>query len=107
MIRGRAVGLHLITLLLPGNDDLAGVPAGVDDSAEVPCGAVVEVARLMLVLFWYMLPARGTLGISEFLLLFLDVFFIFDLRVSHSVESINRYNVMGECPSCVCVTPDL
>jgi hypothetical protein len=50
MIVGRAVGLHHIVLLLPGDDDVVGVLAGVDDSAEVACGAVVEVARLVLVL---------------------------------------------------------
>jgi hypothetical protein len=35
MIVGGAIGLHLVALLLPGDDDMAGIPAGVDDSAEV------------------------------------------------------------------------
>jgi hypothetical protein len=35
VIVGGAIGLHLVALLLPGDDDVAGVPAGVDDSAEV------------------------------------------------------------------------
>jgi hypothetical protein len=28
---GGAVGFHFFTLLLPGNDDIVGVPASVDD----------------------------------------------------------------------------
>jgi hypothetical protein len=88
MIVGGAIGLHLVALLLPDDDDVAGVPAGVDDSAEVACGEVVNVARLMLALLWYAVPARGTLGIPELMPLFLDVVFIFDLRGSHNVESI-------------------
>jgi hypothetical protein len=78
MIVGGAVGFHLIALLLPGDDDIASVPAG------------VEVARLMLVLFWYVLLACGTLGVPELMSLFLDVIFIFDLHGSHSVESMYK-----------------
>jgi hypothetical protein len=48
MIVGGVVGLHLVMLLLPGDDDVASVLAVVEDSAEVACEAVVEVARLML-----------------------------------------------------------
>jgi hypothetical protein len=87
MIVGGAVGLHLIALLLPGNYDIASVLVGVDDSAEVACGAVLEVSRLM---FLYALPMRSTLGISELMPLFLDVIFIFNLRGSHSVENMYR-----------------
>jgi hypothetical protein len=90
MIVGGAVGLHLIALLLPGNDDVVGVPADIDDNAEVACGAVVEVARLMLVLYWYVPPTCGMLGVPKLMPLFLDVIFIFDLRGSHSVESMYR-----------------
>jgi hypothetical protein len=38
LIVGGAVGFHFFALLLPGNDDIAGVPASVDDSAEVVRG---------------------------------------------------------------------
>jgi hypothetical protein len=79
------------------------VPAVVDDSVAAICGAVVEVARLMLVLFWYALPARGMLGVPELMPLFLDVIFIFDLHSSHSVESMYKKLMMGECPCCVWV----
>jgi hypothetical protein len=41
---GGAVGFHFFMLLLPGNDDVAGVPADVDDSAEIACWGVVQVA---------------------------------------------------------------
>jgi hypothetical protein len=90
MIVGGAIGLNLVALMLLGDDDVAGVPAGVDDSAEVACGAVVEVATLVLVLFWYVLSARGTLGVPDLMLLFLDIVFIFDLCSSHSVESMYK-----------------
>jgi hypothetical protein len=45
---GGTVGLHFDTFLLLGNDDVAGVPANVDDIVEISRGEVVEVARLML-----------------------------------------------------------
>jgi hypothetical protein len=44
LIVGGVVDFHFFALLLPGNDDIAGVLASVDDSAEVACGGVVEVA---------------------------------------------------------------
>jgi hypothetical protein len=88
MIVGGAVGLHLVTLLVPGDDDIVGILAGIDNSVEVTFGAVVEVARLMLVLFWYALPTRGTLDVLELMPLFLDIVFILDLHGSHSVESM-------------------
>jgi hypothetical protein len=56
MIVGGAVGLHLIALLLRGDDDVVGVPADIDDSAEVTCGKVVEVALPLLVLLDYAVP---------------------------------------------------
>jgi hypothetical protein len=90
MIVGGLVGLHLVTLLLLGDDDVVGVPAGVDDSAKVACGVVVEAAKLVLVLFWYALPVRGTLSVPKLMPLFLDIVFIFDLRSSHSVNSMYR-----------------
>jgi hypothetical protein len=46
---GGAVGFHSFALLLPGNDDIADVPASVDDSAEVAHGGVIEVAAPPLV----------------------------------------------------------
>jgi hypothetical protein len=90
MIVGGAVGLHLVALLLPSDDDFVGVPAGVDDSAEVACGAVIEVGRLMLVLFWNALLAPSMLGVPKLMPLFLDIIFTFDLRGSQSVESMYR-----------------
>jgi hypothetical protein len=43
MIVGGAIDLHLIALLLPGDDDVAGVSASIDDSAEVTRGGVIGV----------------------------------------------------------------
>jgi hypothetical protein len=31
LIVGGAIGFHFFTLLLPGNDDVAGIPSSVDD----------------------------------------------------------------------------
>jgi hypothetical protein len=39
---------------LPGNDDIVGVPARVDDGAKVAHGGVVEVAAP----FWFISTAR-------------------------------------------------
>jgi hypothetical protein len=41
LIVGGAVGFHFFTLLLPSNDDIAGVPPSVDDGAKVARGGVV------------------------------------------------------------------
>jgi hypothetical protein len=65
-IVGGAIGLHLIALLLPGDDDVAGVPAGVDDSVEVALGGVLEVATPLLVHLDRAVPAFGMLRIDEF-----------------------------------------
>jgi hypothetical protein len=90
MVVGGVVGLHLIAFLLPSKDDVAGVPGVVDDSAEVARGAVVEVAMLMLVLFWYALSARGALGVSKLVPPFLDAVFILDLHGTHGVKCMYR-----------------
>jgi hypothetical protein len=81
MIVGGAIGLHLVTLMLPGDDDVAGVPAGVDDSAEVACGAIVEVARLMLVLF-------GTRCLRAACLVFLSLCHSFWMSSSSSIFAV-------------------
>jgi hypothetical protein len=44
LIMGGVVGFHFFTLLLPGNDDNASVPANVADGAKVTRGGIVEVA---------------------------------------------------------------
>jgi hypothetical protein len=36
LIAGGAVGFHFFTFLLPGSDDIAGIPASVDDGMKVP-----------------------------------------------------------------------
>jgi hypothetical protein len=41
---GGAVGFHFFALLLPANDDIASVPANIDDGVKVARGGVVEVA---------------------------------------------------------------
>jgi hypothetical protein len=51
LIVGGAVSFHLDAFLLPGDDDIVGVSTHVDDVEEIHNGEVVEVARLMLVLF--------------------------------------------------------
>jgi hypothetical protein len=45
---GKAVGFHINVLLLPGDDDIASVPANVDDIAKIGRGEVIEVAKPML-----------------------------------------------------------
>jgi hypothetical protein len=52
LIAGGAVGFHFFTLLLPGNDDIAGIPASVDDGVKVARGGVVKVPC------WFVWTAR-------------------------------------------------
>jgi hypothetical protein len=44
----RAIGFHVDLLLLPGNDDIASIPANVDDIVEIGRREFVDVAKLML-----------------------------------------------------------
>jgi hypothetical protein len=78
---GWVVGFHFDVFLLPGDDDVASVSANVDDIAEIGCGGVVKVARLMLLLLLrYALPAFGVFGIPEPAAFFLNAIFIFYLH---------------------------
>jgi hypothetical protein len=74
---GGAVGFHFFALLLPGNDDIVGVPARVDDSAEVARGGVVKVAAPLLVRLDRAVPAFGALRIDEPTTFLLDVIYVF------------------------------
>jgi hypothetical protein len=38
---GGTVGFHFFTLLPPSSDDIASVPASIDDGMKVPHGGVV------------------------------------------------------------------
>jgi hypothetical protein len=81
MIVGGAIGRHLIALLLPGDDDVAGVLANVDDGAKVGHGGVVEVAAPLLVHLDHMVLAFGALRLDEPMMFLLDVICIFCLDV--------------------------
>jgi hypothetical protein len=43
VVIGSAVGFHFDVLLLPGDDDIASVPANIDDIVEIGCRQVVEL----------------------------------------------------------------
>jgi hypothetical protein len=88
LIVGGAVGYFFFALLLPGNDDIAGVQFSVDDSAEVACGGVVEVAAPLLVHFDHVVPMLGTLHIDEPTVFLLGVICVFYLDVHVFVEWI-------------------
>jgi hypothetical protein len=81
LIVGGPVGCHFFTLLVPSNDDIASVPANVDDGMKVTYGGVVEVAAPLLVHLDHVVPAFGTLRIDEFTVFLLDVICIFYLDV--------------------------
>jgi hypothetical protein len=66
LIVGGAVGFHFFALLLPGNDDIAGVPTSIDDG-------VMEVAAPLLVHLDRAVPALGALRIDEPTTFLLDV----------------------------------
>jgi hypothetical protein len=55
--------------LLPGNDDVAGVPANIDNIPEIGRGEVVEFA-------WLMLLQRALLILAAFGILEPAVFFL-------------------------------
>jgi hypothetical protein len=74
---GGAIGLHLVMLLLPSDDDVAGVLAGVDESAEYTHRGVVEVALPMLLLLDYVLLAFSVLCISNLAAFVSHTVFIF------------------------------
>jgi hypothetical protein len=81
LIVGGAVGFHFFTLLLPGNDDIAGIPANVDGGTKVAHGGVVEVAALLLVRLDHTVPAFGAVRIAEPTAFLLDVICVFTLDV--------------------------
>jgi hypothetical protein len=73
---GGIVGFYLDTLLLPGDDDIAGVLADVGDVAEICRGEVVEVAGLVLLSLHRVFYALGTFGVSGPASFSLNVVFI-------------------------------
>jgi hypothetical protein len=79
LIVGGVVGFHFFELLLPSNDDIAGVSANIDDGAKVAHGGVVEVAIPLLVRLDRAVPAFVTLCIDEPTAFLLDVVCIFFL----------------------------
>jgi hypothetical protein len=81
LIVSGAVGFHFFTLLLPGNDDIADIPASVDDGVKVACGGVVEVAAPLLVCLDRAVPMFGTLRIDEPTTFLLDAICVFYLNV--------------------------
>jgi hypothetical protein len=96
MIVGGAIGLHLVAFLLPDNDDVADVPASVDDSAEVTRG-VVEVALPLLALLDYAVPAFGVLCVSEPAAFISHAVFVFLLCGVNGIEIEFRW------PACVAI----
>jgi hypothetical protein len=80
VVIGGTVSFYLDTLLLPGDDDIASVPADVDDVVEVSRGEVVEVAGLVLLPLHRVFSMLGTFGVSEPALFSLNAIFIFYLH---------------------------
>jgi hypothetical protein len=73
LIASGAVGFHFFMLLLPGNDDIAGVPASVVDGRKVARGGVVEVTAPLLVCLDGVVPVLGAHRIDEPVVFLLDV----------------------------------
>jgi hypothetical protein len=81
LIVGGVVGFRFFTLLLFGNDDIAGIMASVDDSVKVARGGVMEVAAPLLVCLDCVVPALGALRIDEPTAFLSDVICVFYLDV--------------------------
>jgi hypothetical protein len=100
MIVGGAVGLHLVALLLLGDDDVVGVPADVDDSAEVTHVGDVEVALPLLVLLDYAVPAFGALCVPELAVLLLSavsIFYLDGVCTSKFIVAFTLYQANRRC----------
>jgi hypothetical protein len=87
VVVGGTVGFYLDTLLLPGDNDIASVPADVDDVAEIGHEEVVEVVGLVLSSLHRVFSALGTFGVSEPASFSLNVVFIFYL---HSIFGVGK-----------------
>jgi hypothetical protein len=72
---------HFSTLLLPDNDDIAGVPASVDDGSNVTRGEVMEVMASLLVGLDGSVSTLGVLRIDEPAAFPFDLIFIFHLHI--------------------------
>jgi hypothetical protein len=81
LIAGGAVGFHFLALLLPGNDDLAVIPASIDDGTKVARGVVMEVTAPLPVCLDGVVPALGALRIDEPVRFLLDVICVVHLDV--------------------------
>jgi hypothetical protein len=95
-LTGRALGLHLVVLLLPGDDDVAIIPANIDDSAEFGRGGVVEVALPSLVLLDYAVLAFAALCIPEIVAFLLSIVSIFYLDGVCNVETHRHVHALVE-----------
>jgi hypothetical protein len=72
-------------LLLPGNDDIASIPADVDDVVEIGHRKIVEIAKRRLLLLRDALPSFCALGVLEPTTLPLGIVLIFCL---HDVRGV-------------------
>jgi hypothetical protein len=81
LIAGGAVGFHFFALLLPSNDDIACVPASIDDGTKFSCGGVVEVTAPLLVRRDGAVPVLGVLRIDEPAVFLFYVICVFHLDV--------------------------
>jgi hypothetical protein len=81
LVAGGAVGFHFFTLLLLDNDDIAGVPASVDDGSKITRGEVVEVTVSLLVRLDGAVPALSMLRIDEPMAFLLDIICVIHLGV--------------------------
>jgi hypothetical protein len=103
VIVGGAVDFHFFALLLPGDDDVAGIPASIDDGAEVSRGTIIEVALPSLVLLDHAVPTFSALCVPELAAFFLDVVFIFyldgvcNIETHHHVPRFGRANHSHRC----------
>jgi hypothetical protein len=75
------VVFHFFALLLPRDDDIAGVPASIDDGLKVTCGEVLEVTASLLVRLDSTVPVLGALRIDEPAAFLLDVICVVHLDV--------------------------
>jgi hypothetical protein len=86
--------------LLPGYDDVAGIPTNVDDGAKITRRAIIKVALPLLMSLGYTAPTFGALCVPLLVVLLLNIIFIFylvgicDIESHHHVHSL--VDLVGE-----------
>lgn len=71
LVMGGVVGFDFFALLSPSDDDIASIPANVDDCLKIASGRIMEVTASLMVHLRCATPTLGMLCIVDLALLLL------------------------------------